>query len=367
MTTLIVGYSGRALAAAAAKVGKPVRVIDWFADDDTVALAEAYERISPGPDGQGFDRDALIAALGRLAPGCQSIVYGTGFEASPDLIDLLAEYGPVMGNSAEQVRAVKDPMRFASLLTSLGISHPETQFDRPAGPGWLAKRIGGSGGGHIRPAETAPDDGSYYFQRLVTGEPLSVLFTADGVRAAVIGFSGQWASPTAEAPYRYGGCAGPVALDAALDAELSDICDRLAAAIGLVGLNGIDCLIGGEDGICVVEVNPRPVASIDLFDHLGDLSLWTAHFGACQGRLAIRPRFPAVARAASVVYASHALILTPGFAWPDEAVDRTPGGTSIAAGEPICSLVSTAPEWAAARAMNNDAARRLEERLGRQR
>jgi predicted ATP-grasp superfamily ATP-dependent carboligase len=365
MTTLIIAASARALAASATRAGEVVRTIDWFGDDDTVALADACERVPPGPGGAGFDRALLETALARLAPGVDRIVYGAGFETEPDLIDLLGRHAPVAGNAADTVRHLKEPAGFAALLSTLGARHPAIRFDPPGEPGWLAKRAGGSGGGHVRPAEASSADPALYFQRQVFGKAISVLFVADGRRAVPLGLSRQWTLPAPDSPFRYGGCVGPIELPLAQVTELDALCGQLVAATGLVGLNGIDCLIGKDGAIWVLEVNPRPVASIDLFDRLNGLSLWTAHLGACQGHLPVRPIFPAAARAASVVYASKAFTMPGDFAWPGEAVDRTPGGTIISVGDPICSLITDGDSPSVAQAKNNDAARRLQERLGR--
>ena len=136
MTVAIVALSGRALAAAARRAGERCCVVDCFADEDTRALAQRCIRIE-GALSAGFTAASLRGALSGL--DVSGIVYGTGFEADPALLAVLAATAPVLGNPPEVVAAVKDPMRLAATLAALGLPHPETRLAPPERPeGWLS-------------------------------------------------------------------------------------------------------------------------------------------------------------------------------------------------------------------------------------
>lgn len=163
---VVVAQSGRALARSAGRAGIPVHVLDLYADRDTSALARSVSRI--GSIATGFRADRLLGSLHRIEAreGIDGIVAGSGFEERIDLLEAMARVGRLLGNPPEVVRRAKDPACFFPLLARLGIPHPETVTEAPAGSradgaGWLCKRIGGAGGAHVRPAEACCPPGHY--------------------------------------------------------------------------------------------------------------------------------------------------------------------------------------------------------------
>lgn len=345
---LVAALSGRALAAAATRAGERVIVLDGFADSDTVQLAERCEALPRS--GQGFSRDALVAAVRRYARQVRGLVYGAGFEHDPDLLRELGCVVPLLGNRPEVVAAVKHPLGLADLLARLDLPHPETSDRAPTGDGWLRKRAGGSGGNHVAPAGAGPGDRQSYFQRRVCGRAFSAAFLCDGHSARVLGFSEQWCAGDAAAPFRYGGSAGPVSLSPGLVDSIAGACDRLAAATGMVGLNGLDLMVEG-DRYHVIEINPRPGATLDVFDGRDGAELWRLHCDAVAGRLPERcEMMEGAAHAAAVVYAPRRVSIPSEMPWPIWTADRSPAGTVIDRGEPVCTVLATAATAAAARA-----------------
>jgi uncharacterized protein len=361
---LIVAQSARALAAAARRARQPVIAIDAFRDLDTVGFAGECVRVPFGPD--GFDERALLAAVESCRARVGGLVYGSGFEHSPALLEKLGALVPLIGNAPQSLARVKDPIGFADLLKRIAVPHPETTREPQAGRDWLRKRVGGAGGGHIR--ETGADstvcDPSHYYQRRAAGMPVSALFVADGRRAHILGFSEQWSDAHDGMPFRYGGCAGPIKLPGRLEAGVARICTALTAAAGLRGLNSLDLLIDDKRAV-VLEVNPRPGATLDIFDGAGGLSLWRLHCQAIEGRIALPRRRAASARAASILYAPERLRIPHAFRWPTWASDRGGGGTIVNRDEPICTVRANAATVSAARGLVVDRARALFARLDR--
>ena len=137
-------------------------------------------------------------------------------------------------------------------------------------------------------------------------------FWPTGTSAQLLGFSEQWTAGDAAAPFRYGGCAGPVSLPPALGAAIEAACHAIAAALGLVGLNSLDLLVDGER-FHIIEVNPRPGATLDIFDGLGGVALWRLHLDAVAGRLpSAAAGAAAEARAAAIVYAADRIAIPRG-------------------------------------------------------
>ncbi|HEX9489315.1 MAG TPA: ATP-grasp domain-containing protein [Stellaceae bacterium] len=345
---LIAALSGRALAAAASRAGERAVVLDLFADRDTARHAQACVAVPRGP--HGFARDAILAAVARLAGEVRGLVYGAGFEHDPALLGEIMRLVPVLGNLPKTVAAAKDPLGFAALLARLGLPHPPTTRAPPGDDGWLSKMIGGAGGRHIALAVATAARTGAYFQRRVAGRAVSAAFLADGRSAHVLGFSEQWTAGDAVSPFRYGGCAGPVRLSPALGAAIDAACRAVAAALGLVGLNSLDLLIDGER-FHVIEVNPRPGATLDIFDGRDGVSLWRLHLDAVAGRLPpISHDAPAEARAAAVIYASDRVVIPAAMTWPAWTADRGTAGTIIDRGEPVCTVRARAATTTAARA-----------------
>jgi len=348
---LIAAASGRALAQSARQGGYLPLVADFFADQDTAALAHDHVRIEDGL-ARGMDEDGLLAAFEALARSRRPIgaVCGTGFEDRPGLLARIGERWRLLGNDPQIVARVKDPRAFATLCRDCAIPHPETVASLPLdAAGWLAKRKGGAGGSHIaRAIVQNPANDEFYFQRTTPGVPVSALFLADGRRAMTLGFSTQWASPTPRRPFRYGGAVRPAALAPALASTLADAVDRLLQAIPLVGLNSADFLVDGDE-FRLLEINPRPGATLDVFAP-AEGSLFALHVAACEGKLNSAPLRFEGACAAAIVYAERDIAAVPAVRWPDWTADRPHSGTAIKAGEPLCSVKSVAATAAAARA-----------------
>lgn len=345
MPILIVALSGRSLAASARRAGAEIIVADFFGDRDTRRMAP-WIRL-PGSLAAGIDRRRLRAAARALGP-LDGIVYGTGFEHAPALLCDLAALAPLIGNTPEAVTATKDPFGFAALLSRFGLPHPAMFETPPADGAFLCKRRGGAGGMHIRHADgqavAGPDR---YYQAVAAGQPISALFVANGRAARLLGLSRQWSAPTKRAPFRYGGCVGPVALPQPLASMIAEACDALAASLGLVGLNSLDMLIEGND-FTILEINPRPGATLDIFD----MPLWEWHMRSVAGELPrFRPARRGPARAAAILYADVATPVPPAIRWAGWVADVPATGSLIPAGAPICTIRAEAPDADAAEAL----------------
>ncbi len=363
MRTLVLAISARKLAEIATRAGADVVLADFFGDVDTRAFG-AWHRL-PGALETGIDGEALLAWARSLDERFNGIVYGAGFERDPTLLEKLRQIAPLLGNPPEVVAALKDPFGFAALLQRLGLPHPEITAVVPSGMEWLRKRRGGSGGTHIVPvtASRATANPEHYFQIRAAGEPISALFVANHRESRVLGFSSQWTAPTPARPFRYGGCAGPARLPPRLALEIERACHAITAAAGLVGLNSLDVLVADET-YTILEVNPRPGASLDLFGDLEGQSLWDCHVRSIRGELPKSANRRATsARAAMVAYADEARDIPASFDWGAEVADIPEPETHIAAGMPICTVMSSGPDAESARAIVERRAAALLERL----
>ncbi|BAW81123.1 hypothetical conserved protein [Candidatus Nitrosoglobus terrae] len=266
------------------------------------------------------------------------LIFGSGFEHRPHFIEDLSLLGILLGNTANNIRLLKDPHYFFSLLQSLHIPAPETQSFPPINPiGWLRKTIGGTGGQHVLSAMPDQIASNCYYQRKLEGQLGSVLFLANGKEAQILGYNRLELTPIAFAPYRYGGISAPLAIDPVTHMLMQSYLTAITAVTGLLGLNGLDFIQTPTREIKVLEINPRPPTSLDLYQDL--FNPLDAHIRACLGvSLPIHVNPMLFARAFSILYAPHSLRIPQNVSWPHFCHDYPIGNYSIEQGEPICSV-----------------------------
>ena len=349
MTTLAVAaFSARLLAEAAALDGHSVVALDLFGDADTRRASQRWCPIG-APGSMRIDAACVLDALHQLARQDRADVIGwipgSGFEGQPDLLEAGARILPLLGTPVDAVRGVRDPDAFFGVLTAHGIAHPTVSQTAPADPdGWLLKDANGCGGWHIRHAGADPgvasEHAATYYQREMPGVPMSATFIADGAQAMLLGINELIVRPLGMRPHVYGGCIGPVAVAPAVARRVDEAVRVLTAEFGLRGWCSLDFIRAG-DAIGVLEVNPRPPASLGLYAQRGMID---AQLRAClQGEL---PRAGALAArhvaGHEIVYAGRSLTLDATHA--KHLANRTgvhdlpAAGARIAAGDPICSV-----------------------------
>lgn len=284
-----------------------------------------------------------IAQLIRLALNPVGLVFGSGFENRLSLIEEFSQQGILLGNSASCIHLFKDPSYFFPLLQKLAIPAPETRLTPPPlgnSFGWLRKTIGATGGHHILPVLSAAitsTTSNHYYQRQLEGQPGSVLFLANGREAQILGCNRLEIAPTLTAPYRYGGISTPLNLAASTRALLQSHLNNIVLATGLRGLNGLDFIQESGDTLQVLEINPRPPASLDLYQDL--LNPFDAHIKACLGNpLPIKFAPITLARAFFIHYAPYRLQVPSNMAWPTFCHDCPVTNRIIEREEPICSI-----------------------------
>jgi predicted ATP-grasp superfamily ATP-dependent carboligase len=293
----------------------------------------------------GFDPELLKQAFGALREQTSGWVMGSGFEASPEMIEALRACSPrsfaFYGNSAKTVALLKNPEAFSDLLDELGIRHPETALSPPSSGGqWLIKRRGGHGGSHVhRFGTTEPAAGLDYFQAKVYGTSLAVAFLADGSKARIVGIHELFLAKSGPHPYAFAGALAHVTLDPPLYAELCQCLDALVQRTQLVGLNGLDLIVNVQ-GIHVLEINPRPTATIDLYDIEYPLGLFDAHLKACDGILPSEAPRTQTVRGSTVIYCEEPVSVSARTSFPAWCRDIPTLGSRIDPYTPVCTVLA---------------------------
>lgn len=343
----VAALSARVLVEAAALDGLRTVALDLFGDADTQRHADQWRAIGE-PGSMRVDDQRLLDALGELAAtgAVRGWVAGSGFEGRPDLLERGADLLPLIGTAPSDWRRVRDPQAFFAVLRAQGVGFPAVVFDAPASTvGWLSKDAGGCGGWQVRRA--SPDDragAGRYWQRERTGQPMSATFVANGRDARLLGVNRQLTRTAGERPFLFCGVIGPLTVSDALWRELAAIVHLLAGEFRVRGLASLDFLLDG-DTVEVLELNPRPPASLALYPRIGERGPLSAHVRACQqGELPPALEADGIVRGSEIVFAAQALQIDAACAARIEGIegsrDLPRAGTFCAAGDPLCSLVA---------------------------
>ena len=339
---VLVGLSARMMAQSVCRGGWRPVVLDLFGDRDTREVAHRCHTI--GSRGSGFDEASLLSTARSLVPaaGATGLIYGSGFDACPDLLAALAKRFVLFGNEPETVRLLKQPKRFFELLQRLDIPYPASCFGSVGQRhDWLVKSAFSEGGKGVRYSDQRRPLGTGEFvQRRLPGAVMSALFLADGGKARIIGFNTQWSTAhNLDRPFLFSGVVAAAELNRGQRRQVAEYVSRLVAATGLKGLNSLDFMRDG-DQCQVLEINPRPSASMGLYDEAFPAGLMAEHLWACQGVLGdCTPRQTTI-RAYRIIYAVADFIVPTVFTWPEWSHDRPFGGAKVAAGNPLCSVTA---------------------------
>ncbi len=337
MSVLVVAVSARMLAELAVLDGYEVIALDRFGDVDLRAIA-------PGATAPGNDAVAALAA----DVDAEAVVYGAGFENRPDLVRRLADGRELLGTPPESLVAVRNPWALGAAARAAGARAPETrsvdELPESSGSGrrgpWLRKPRHGGGGRGVGRWAGGRLHSSEILQRHIDGLSCSAAAVADGHRATVLGLTEQlhrrpgfgWMGNLA--PPRV-----PAGELAELDGQLRAVCDEVAGRFGVRGAFSVDAVWDGRDA-WVLEVNPRPPASLELFGP----GCFEAHvrgareLGLPEAGLLLPLPPP---RVKLVLFADRDLRAPdPGW-WPAGLVRDIPhAGEEIKRGQPVCTLLS---------------------------
>ncbi len=286
---------------------------------------------------------ALVDAAVAEPPG--AVIYGASFENHPALVERLGERHTLLGNPPATLRAVRDPVQLGAALGDL---YAPTTFAMPSSGRWLRKPLRGGGGLRVREWRGGKLPAGTFLQERIDGIPCSAAAVGD----VVLGVTEQLVGLRAFGVRGYRWCGNlvpprtPVPRD-----QVQAICSRLAAAFGLRGLFGVDFVWDGERAVSV-EVNPRPTASLEAIEAAYGIRVFDPP--AVVGE-------PVRAAGKAVVFATEDVVVgefAPGVR------DVPHPGERIAAGRPICTVVTTAATPQDALAGLEEQAARLRAELG---
>ena len=382
---MILGASVRALAESAHRAGWAVHAADLFGDLDVQAISTQSVSVAheQGGDGEGYPW-SLRAAAATFPPSA-AWCYTGALENHPDLVEAIAATRPLAGNPGAVLRTLRDPVQAAAAASAAGLTFPETHtspIGLPLDGSFLIKPLAGAGGRGIHrwtpevasAHESRHADGlrsTHIWQRFESGVALSAAYCLTHGTARLLGLSRQLIGEPWCHAGRFAWC-GAVTLGPRpaspeydrLTTGLQRLGDVLSSQFHAIGLVGVDLVMNAAGRLIVIEINPRPTASMELFERSGICSIADSHLSACglpspTGLLASHtPTQAAPVWAKAVLFAEQATPVSPPLidtmlleskawtetdgGWPALADIPRPGQT-LPAGGPAVTLFAAGP------------------------
>ncbi|HET8808229.1 MAG TPA: ATP-grasp domain-containing protein [Methylophaga sp.] len=337
---LIAAQSGRFLAQMAARAGYPVRVADQFADKDTLAIVEHHLLL---PEFHQLSAHQFLQTISELANNQQAIlIIGTGLERFFNCLAMLPANIQSANNLLPALHICLTPSRWFALLSDLAIRYPLSQFSPPANPHeFLQKQSQHWGGSHIqRPTLSAPEN--VYYQQKIQGRSGSVLFIAAAGDVRLISLNQQYCRAPGQDDYQLLAVTNRLEINDSQQQWLLQTCKKLSQTVALRGYQSLDFIIDGKGQIWLLELNPRPSASLQCLPTEWPLMDW--HLQACQGQLPKIENLPVTPpRVWYCCYANQDLTIPVQFDWPEQACDLPAAGTHFIQNQVICSLQFAPP------------------------
>jgi methenyltetrahydromethanopterin cyclohydrolase len=319
------------LATRLAAEGYQPLVIDCYGDEDMQAAVKDFQKVP------NLSWRAIQSAVEQLADryGFTAVIYGSGLERYPETLTFLQQRFLLLGNAAEVLCSLQQKQDFFKRLDQFAIPHPAIQFSSPGKPeNWLFKPDHGEGGiGIFWAKEGVFSSQAGYWQQFVAGQPMSVLFLADGRWAQIVGIQRQLTERISGQPFVFAGVVTLPDFSPDYQQQIQQWLNQLVGEYRLVGLNSLDFILTDHQ-LYVLEINARPSASLQLYS----TGLVSAHIRACLGKRSEVRYNSMIYGGYKIVFSDCVCQIPAGLVWPEWVCDRPVAGTKIIAGQPLCSL-----------------------------
>jgi len=369
---LAIGIDVASLTASARKAGYQVYAVDFFGDQDLKRVCRKSRSIvkqKPGRTCGRLSRDFKPKALLRLTKGLlrksdvDFVLLSSGLDDFPEVLFELNDMVPILGNSPDTIKGVRDKTKFFKELKRLQIPHPETTVaenfeearkkSKDIGYPVVVKPLATVGGASIRRVQdtqglkrlsrrTRLFHGKVLIQEHMYGRPASVSLISSRRGTTVLTVNEQLLGIRElgqKEPYGYCGNVVPLIADKSVISECKDMAEKIASHFGLVGSNGLDLVISEEGLLYAIEVNPRFQGTLECVERVLGMNIVKAHVKACtEGGLPTIIKKPTACCVRLILFASRRSIV-PDLSTFVEVKDIPLPEVVIEKGEPICSLV----------------------------
>ncbi|UCE09316.1 MAG: ATP-grasp domain-containing protein [Candidatus Thorarchaeota archaeon] len=368
----VIGFNARPIACSALRAGASVYVSDYWGDDDLADCSTEFVSVlTPEPglrQRADLDRPAHVSLVENflsqyLEVDFDHVIVGSGFDDRSDVLAPIEEQWGICGNSPEIMRRARNVKRVSELAEELKIRYPARRLvNSPESAVKAAEKIGfpcvvrpiRSGGGsdialvssvdqtkhrYSRIAETRMSS-SLVVQEYVHGIDVSCSVLSSGEKARFVSVQGQLIGlPSAgrNCDFVYCGNYFPHNLSARLEKKVRDFSEAISCELGLIGSNGLDFVVDKKEELWLLEINPRIQGSLEMIERSMNVSLTKLHIDSTNGLL---PKsLPSPKPAVKLVVFSRRAGKVAGLSRYRTTVDRTPDGTIVEKGDPVCTIL----------------------------
>jgi len=368
---LVIGIDTVFVAASAKNAGYNVYAVDYFDDVDLQQACAAYETIKKQRNTEShmkvkinFNPRTLLKMAKTMSKKhrINAVLLSSGLDDYTDILCNLNETVPILGNSPDIIRSIRERKKFFNALEKMGVPHPETAVvenlfeakEAAANMGYpvVVKPSKGFGGVGVRLAsnplelekvfQIAKIDGDVVVQKLIRGIHASMSILAGKRSIQVLSINEQLLglpSVYQKEPFGYCGNIVPLQVTSPIFEKCRLIAEKIALHFGLKGSNGIDIVISKDGTPYVVEVNPRFQGSLGCIEKVLELNLVNAHVKACLYNELPATKPPSKFCTRLVLYAPNRVI-APDLTTLRGIWNIPPPHSIIEKGEPICSVLT---------------------------
>jgi len=343
MKVLVIGNSTRSIVCSAKRAGYTVYSLDNFCDVDLRKCADSSFLLKNASEEKIYE---LARTFGEM----DGVILCPGFEK--------LEFKNVLGNRPDVAGKVNDKLNLAKKLHSLDIPHPETEplskASRLMFPIMIKPRCG-SGGmmnfvvndeDELATIQSRYKTSGFIAQEFVKGIPCSASLIGTGIDASVIALNEQLIGVPGltRLPFAYCGNVTPFITD--WKREMIEYSRQIALEFGLIGSNGVD-LIQTENGVVVIEVNPRFQGSLDTIELSCGINVFDAHVRSFSGEVPVPGKHKRFA-AKNILYAGKSTVINERLyerlikcMKMERAADIPEKGMIVREDEPLTTLLET--------------------------
>lgn len=311
---LIVSFNARPLAKLANELGLETTIIDFWGDQDLYSLSNKVKTVFKPefksyrafPDQQKNEELLVDLALQVLSTEkIDWILIGSGLDDRPDLWARLSSMAPILGNSPECIKQVRDLMGIHKKLQEIGIHYPQTYplsrwkaYQRTIKFPFVIKPIKTLGGLGIRLIRnqdefddflnnTVDSLDNFFIQEYIRGENISTTLIGNKIDYQVLSINKQLIGLKqlgTEMPFKYCGNIVPYDCPSQIAKEIVNCSIKISKLFNLIGIFGIDFVLKGTTPY-FMEINPRFPGTIELLYLLTRLNAIQLQINAVKGIL----------------------------------------------------------------------------------
>jgi predicted ATP-grasp superfamily ATP-dependent carboligase len=364
---LIVSFNARPLAQFAKELGLEVAIVDFWGDQDLFPLSNKIQTVFK-PEFKSYKRfpdqnknEELLVELALqvfFTEKIDSIIIGSGLDDRPDLWARLSSMAPILGNSPDCIKQVRDLMRVHKKLKENGIQFPQTYplsewkaYQSVIKFPFVIKPIKTLGGLGIRLIQDQNEFGdflnqyadsldNFFIQEYIKGEDISTTVIGNKTDYQILSINKQLIGIKqlgTELPFKYCGNVVPYDCPSPIAEKIANCSIKISKLFSLIGIFGIDFVLKDTTPY-FMEINPRFPGTIELLHLLTNLNAIQLQINAIKGILPKKLEKPHGYAMKCVLFAKKQLV-TPQLKGIPHLFDIPPPNLLLNKEDPIGTLL----------------------------